>query len=83
MACTHSYVDTSHKQRIFSLYFMILEELSNKVHLKKNIYIYICKLEADKIACQNLGAWDRDRRKGRMGRREKGRVGEGLSELNC
>ena len=60
---------------------MILENLNNKVNLKKNIYLSFWILVVDKIAGQKLGArgWEWGGVKGRGGkRREKGRIGESL-----
>ena len=49
---------------------MILENLSNKVNPKKNIYRSTWKLEADNIALQKLRALgQRVRKKGRGGGR--------------
>ena len=82
MVCTHSLVESSHKQRTLSLQFMILEKLSNKVNPKKNIYRFSWKLEADKIARQKLGEWGWEcGGKGRGKERgEKEMLGETLGE---
>ena len=64
---------------------MILEKLNKKVNPKKNIYLSYGILEVDKIIGQKLGAegWGWVGGKGRwVERREKGRIGQSLGELD-
>ena len=57
MVCTHALVNSSHNHKTFSIYFLILENLSNLVNIKENITRSSWKLEVDKTTRQKLEVW--------------------------
>ena len=62
-------MDTTYKQRTFSLQFVIIEKLRKNLSPKGNIYTW--ELETDRIDCQG---WEHGGRvRGRVGEEEEGR----------